>query len=190
MFSVLASRNKLQWTEPSIISGQIWLEGAGWSRRFRPSHNIPGHNDTFWWPFIKSVWLHTKLYHHAGNVKWKLSPSLSLSLSLSLYPKLHSPLPVPSLHYTQCSPHHPGPTKMSPRERERERSHGSLIENVWHLSVCLSVWTCKNRTEVNPGKSLRPRPQPYQDTNLKEKRKCGSFSPRNVVSHLSLRLEI
>ena len=125
---VLASHNKLQWNEPSIISGQIWLVDAGWSRRTRPSHNIPGHNDTFWWPFIKSVWLHTKLYHHAGNVKWKLSPHSQLSAEC----------PLPSLH--TLSAHHSGPTKMS---------HCDTSLTDW-LTVCLSGFL---RTRVNPSKS-------------------------------------
>ena len=111
----------VKWTIHYIrtdLTGVCWVV-----RRSRPSHNIPGHNDTFWWPFIKSVWLHTKLYHHAGNVKWKLSPHST--------PSYQPSVPIPSLHYTQCSPLR---TKMS--HWERESSHSSIIENVWHMYIC------------------------------------------------------
>ena len=131
---VLASHNKLQWNEPSIISGQIWLVCAGWSPRSRPSHNIPGHNDTFWWPFIKSVWLHTKLYHHAGNVKWKLSPHST--------PSYQPSVPIPSLHYTQCSPLR---TNQNVTLREGEQSQLHNWECLTHVYLSGLVRTSESR---------------------------------------------
>ena len=134
---VLASHNKLQWNEPSIISGQIWLECGGWSPRSRPSHNIPGHNDTFWWPFIKSVWLHTKLYHHAGNVKWKLSPHSTPLHSTPSYQPSVSPYPayIHSVLTTHWEP-------KCHSDTERLTSYPT--------PVCLS-----GLERLNPSKSLR-----------------------------------
>ena len=108
-----------------------------------------------------------KAVSSCGKCEVKVEPPLH---STPLHSQLSGDCPRGQPTYAQCSPLR---TNQNVRLREGEESH--LLP-----STCLSGFL---RPSVNPSKSLRHPPQPYQDTDLKEKRKCSSFAPRNIIYH-------